>query len=123
MVGVVIVSFAAVAWSFEQEAAEANITSLGDALWWAIVTATTVGYGDRYPVTPEGRGVAVVLMLLGISLLSVVTANIAAFFLERGRDEEQSARDAQLADLQARLDRIEGLLTSGLPRFPPTDRA
>jgi voltage-gated potassium channel len=57
---------AAVEQGFESGAKGSNIHGYADALWWAIVTVTTVGYGDRFPVTSGGRGVAVVLMLVGI---------------------------------------------------------
>ncbi|MGQ4269491.1 potassium channel family protein [Nocardiopsis changdeensis] len=62
----------------ERGAPDANITEFGDALWWAIVTAATVGYGDFYPVTLEGRLVAVVLMIMGVGLMGVVTAAVAS---------------------------------------------
>jgi voltage-gated potassium channel len=74
----------------EQEAPGANITTFGDALWWAVATATTVGYGDAYPVTTTGRLVAVALMLVGIALVGGVTAAIATWFvadLERGGEK------------------------------------
>ncbi len=67
----------------ERSAPEANITSFGDALWWSATTVTTVGYGDRFPVTTEGRLVAVVLMLLGIAVVSSVTAAVASWFLSQ----------------------------------------
>lgn len=72
----------------ERDAAGANITSFGDALWWAVTTITTVGYGDTYPVTVEGRLIATVMMLLGIALVGVVTAGIATTaltYLQRDR--------------------------------------
>ncbi|WP_300678788.1 potassium channel family protein [Nocardioides sp.] len=65
----------------ERDAHGANITTFGDALWWAVSTVTTVGYGDRYPVTTEGRCVAFALMLVGISVVGVVTASVAAWLL------------------------------------------
>lgn len=67
----------------ERDAPEANITTFGDALWWASTTVTTVGYGDRFPVTGEGRLVAVVLMVLGIGLVGAVTAAVATWILGR----------------------------------------
>lgn len=67
----------------EQDAAGANITSFGDALWWACETATTVGYGDHYPVTGEGRLIAVALMLVGISMVGAVTAAVAAWMVKQ----------------------------------------
>ncbi|UNX54051.1 potassium channel family protein [Georgenia sp. TF02-10] len=56
----------------ERSAREANISGFGDGLWWAITTVTTVGYGDRYPVTTTGRFVALALMIGGVALLGVV---------------------------------------------------
>lgn len=70
----------------------------------AVVTSTTVGYGDHFPVTAEGRAVAVVLMLVGIAVFGVVTANIAAYFAEEANDDTE--------ELKTRLARIEELLTA-----------
>lgn len=65
----------------ERDIEGSNIKNFGDGLWWSITTITTVGYGDRFPVTTEGRILAVALMLVGISLLGTITANIAAWFV------------------------------------------
>lgn len=89
----------------ERDADGANIRTFGDAVWWAGTTITTVGYGDRYPVTATGRMVAFALMLMGISLLGVITAAVAAWFVENigsGRAREQALRD-EVADLRAQL--------------------
>ncbi len=79
----------------EQEAAGANITSFGDAVWWACTTVTTVGYGDRFPVTFEGRAVAVVLMVVGIGLVGSVTASVASWMLARIEEERRPGRDRE----------------------------
>jgi voltage-gated potassium channel len=65
----------------ERYAPHATITSFGNAVWWTIVTVFTVGYGDLAPVTVEGRAIAVVMMLSGVALISVVTVNLATYFL------------------------------------------
>ena len=64
-----------------------NIKNFGDGLWWAITTVTTVGYGDRFPVTSTGRVLAVCLMLVGISLMGVITASVAAWFVKMSQDD------------------------------------
>ena len=63
-----------------------NIKSFADGLWWAITTVTTVGYGDRYPTTTEGRLLAVMLMFMGISLVGVITASVASWFVKMSQD-------------------------------------
>ncbi|MGB3771968.1 MAG: ion channel [Rhodococcus sp. (in: high G+C Gram-positive bacteria)] len=72
----------------ERYAPDAQITSFGESIWWAIATITTVGYGDTYPVTTTGRAIAVVLMLGGISLLGTVTATIASWIVQRVSDDD-----------------------------------
>lgn len=79
-----------------------------DGLWWAIVTVTTVGYGDVFPVTPAGRFAAALLMLLGISLVSFITASVAAHFVED--EDEGPDLEQELARLHQRLDSMEALL-------------
>jgi voltage-gated potassium channel len=109
VLGTIVVS-GLVAWAFERSEPAHGIATPFDGVWWALVTATTVGYGDMVPVSPEGRGIAVLLMLVGIALLSVVTANIAAFFVEEGDDgraQLQSSVDA----LHERIGHLEDLLT------------
>src|SRR5208282_3565148 len=71
---------------FEENARGSNIHNYSDALWWAIVTVTTVGYGDRFPVTEGGRAVAVILMLVGIGLIGVLTDTVASVFIKEHTD-------------------------------------
>jgi len=80
----------------EQDAADANITTFGDALWWSATTVTTVGYGDRYPVTTEGRFVAVALMLVGIAAVGAVIASITAWVV--AQVEVTPAREATASE-------------------------
>jgi voltage-gated potassium channel len=96
-VTIVVVS-AALMFRVERTAKGSNITSLEDALWWAVVTVTTVGYGDKYPVTSEGRGIATFLMFSGIGITGFLTAVLTAFFLGSGEQE---------GEIVARLSRIE----------------
>lgn len=82
--------------SVERDAPNGNIKTLGDAVWWAFTTMTTVGYGDHAPTTGLGRVVAVGLMLSGIALLGVVTAKIAAWFIARfDRDDVAERRQTE----------------------------
>lgn len=67
-----------------------NIHNAGDALWWAFVTITTVGYGDFYPVTYEGRIVAAVLMTAGVGLFGTFTGFVASWFLEEDSDKQDA---------------------------------
>lgn len=113
----------------------ANIQTAGDALWWAYVTVATVGYGDRYPVTPDGRIVGILLMTAGVGLFSVLTSYLADWFrrprkpvqrimlhagetprsdarsgleeIQRLLDEHQAQHQQTMAELQARLDEIK----------------
>lgn len=71
----------------ERTVEASNIKNFGDGLWWAITTVTTVGYGDRYPTTVEGKVLAVGLMIVGISLMGVITASVAAWFVKMGQGE------------------------------------
>ena len=79
----------------EQSAPDAKIVTFGDALWWAMTTITTVGYGDMFPVTPIGRMVAAALMMSGIAVLGVVTASIASWLVQRVEDTAEAVSDAE----------------------------
>ncbi len=86
--------------SVERDSPDGNIKTLGDAVWWSFTTMTTVGYGDHAPTTGLGRVLAVGLMLSGIALLGVVTANIAAWFIARFEKDNLEER-RQTAAIEA----------------------
>jgi voltage-gated potassium channel len=100
----VLFAAAGLVFAIERDVRGANIDSFGDAVWWAFVTATTVGYGDHTPVSGLGRSVAGGLVLVGVVLYSVVTAHITAYVLERSRLERESEL---LCELRAAADRLE----------------
>jgi voltage-gated potassium channel len=83
-----------------------NVHSIGDALWWAVVTATTVGYGDVSPVTWEGRLIAVGLMLVGIAVIGVFTATLASFFFDQQKADQHAEMQARLDVIEAKLDAL-----------------
>jgi voltage-gated potassium channel len=104
--------------------------TLGDGLWWALVTIATVGYGDIVPTTAWGRAVGSVVIVMGVTFLSILTATVTSYFVSG--DQDRRAADAQevsgsedddthelLQEILARLTSLEQALGTG----PPTDRA
>ncbi len=85
---------------------EGNITSAEDAIWWALCTVTTVGYGDLYPVTWEGRVVAFILMVTGASSFGALSGLIAGSFVQSEDDHQDELRDltAEVATLRQLLE-------------------
>jgi voltage-gated potassium channel len=93
----------------ERDAEGATITGFGDALWWSFTTVTTVGYGDRFPVTGTGRMVAIGLMLAGIALLGVVTASLASWLLDRVAEVEEESQAATRKDVRRLTEEVTAL--------------
>lgn len=84
--------------TLETASPDANIRTLGDAVWYVIVTMGAVGYGDRVAITPGGRAVAVVMMLGGMTFLSVLTATVASVLVTRRIKEERGLETLRLRD-------------------------
>ena len=107
-----------------------NFPSLGLAIWWALQTVTTVGYGDVVPTTTVGRVIGGIEMVLGISFIAFLTAGVTSTVIQRGSAEAQAAQHANdernaetildalvetrhaITELDARLDRIESKITA-----------
>lgn len=111
----------------ERPAPGANILTFGDAIWWAFVTVTTVGYGDLYPITLWGRIVAVVLMSVGIGVVGVVTATTASWFVERaatvsGNDDQEAATRGQVRALSRQLEALVTALPKDVENALPHHR-
>lgn len=128
----------AVLW-FEANAPGSNIRTGGEALWWGVVTVTTVGYGDYYPVTPGGEVVATVMIFAGVAIIAIFTAWVASTFLNPSSGSSSAAgpsdptleapsepspgtalggghhddAHAIIHDLRERLDRLEAAIGRG----------
>ena len=106
-IGIMVLEFGSLALlRLEADAPEANITSASDALWYIIVTMSTVGYGDEYPITNPGRAVGVVIIIVGVGIFGTLTGYLANLFLTPAKQEPQGAPDvrqqvAALKDLVA----------------------
>ena len=85
---VMLIIFSSIAILQVENTKEGNIKTAEDALWWAYVTITTVGYGDKFPVTTEGRIIAVVLMTAGVGLFGTFTAYASSLFVEEREKNE-----------------------------------
>lgn len=99
----------------ERAAPYAYIRNFGDAVWWAVTTITTVGYGEYYPVTVTGRIIAVLLMIGGISLIGTITATVATWIVDRVAREDtahQNVTVAHIAQLQAEIAELSELVAA-----------
>jgi voltage-gated potassium channel len=116
-ISLVVVIFAAIAVLQFETLPDSNIKTAGDAFWWAFVTVTTVGYGDKFPLTPEGRIVACILMAVGVGLFGTFTGFIASLFVEPELRQDESAHervlreirtlDSKISSLEAKLDELK----------------
>jgi len=102
-----VMVFSAIAVLNVEDSPKANIKDTGDAFWWAFVTMTTVGYGDKYPVTTEGRIIACVLMTAGAGLFATLTGLIASMFLQsKGNESELRELTQEVRMLAQKIESI-----------------
>lgn len=100
-----LVAFSSVSILICERHGEANIKSAEDAVWWSVSTFTTVGYGDKYPVTTEGRVLGMILMIAGVGMFGGISGLAASFFLG-GQDR----KSAETMEILARLDQLHAKL-------------
>ncbi len=100
---IALVVFSAIAILHFEQDPQSNILSAGDALWWAMTTVTTVGYGDLYPITTEGRAVAVILMTAGVGLFATLSGALAAWFLRPAQSHDSDALHEDIRALREEL--------------------
>ncbi len=88
IIAVLMILFSSIAILQVEDDPNSNIKTAEDAIWWAYVTITTVGYGDKFPVTTEGRIIAALLMTIGVGLFGTFTAYLASWFIGEGKKEQ-----------------------------------
>lgn len=115
----VLVTFSAAAVLALEVEAESNIRTPFDALWWAVSTMTTVGYGDKYPVTTEGKVVAMVLMIAGVGLFGVLTGLFARLFVGPDLKREDTDIEALTTEIRLLRERVEGIQQQQQRDFSP----
>ena len=107
-VAFVMVVFAAITILQFETLPESNIKNAGDAFWWAFATITTVGYGDKFPITTEGRIIACILMSVGVGLFGTLTGFVATMLVKPSTDEEK----ADVTDLAVEVRKLREQVAS-----------
>jgi voltage-gated potassium channel len=106
LISLLLVVFGSIAMLQFERVEGANIVTAADAVWWSVVTLTTVGYGDRYPVSGEGRIIATLLMTAGVGLFGTFSGFVASWFLK----SEERAQDSELQQVRVELVAIRAIL-------------
>jgi voltage-gated potassium channel len=107
LLALLLIVFCSVAVLHFETMPESNIRTAEDAVWWSVATVTTVGYGDRFPVTSEGRLVAAILMCAGVGLFGTFSGFLAAWFLdEKGSSDDIRQLRIEIAALRAAIEQV-----------------
>jgi len=104
LISFLLLVFSSIAMMSFEDDPNSNIKSPMDAIWWGFATITTVGYGDKFPVTVEGRIVAIILMIAGVGLFGTFTAYVATLFME----PEQKKEESEIALLRKEITILSG---------------
>jgi voltage-gated potassium channel len=92
IIAVLMIIFSSIAILQVEDDSNSNIKTAEDAIWWAYVTITTVGYGDKFPVTTEGRIIAALLMTIGVGLFGTFTAYLSSWFVGETKKEDDNEK-------------------------------
>jgi voltage-gated potassium channel len=111
LIGVLVLEFGSLGMlRLEHSQPGANITTAADALWYTIVTMSTVGYGDAYPVGTPGRALRVSIIVVGVGIFGTLTGWLANFFLTPHRAQPESSVPPTLHEAQQRIDQLSELI-------------
>jgi voltage-gated potassium channel len=112
LIALLLVVFSSVAMLHFETDPASNIKTAEDAIWWSLTTITTVGYGDRYPTTSEGRFIAAILMCAGVGLFGILSGFLASWFLESG----DKSGNAEIEALRQEVVSLREAITQGSTR-------
>ncbi len=122
LISFLVVSFSSVGILLCERDPAANINTAEDAIWWSLTTITTVGYGDKFPVTTSGRAVAASVMVIGVGLFGTLSGLIASLFLGKTENKIETDETAILNELRALRAEVAELRTEkGATGFPARD--
>ena len=91
---------------FEHNTIGSNITTFGDALWWSVITLTTIAYGDKYPITTAGKIFAVIVVIFGIGTFSILVSKISALFISEEKEEQIDEIKKDIEEIDHKIDLI-----------------
>jgi voltage-gated potassium channel len=89
IISILVIIFSSISILIVENSPQSNIKTAEDAVWWTMTTVTTVGYGDKYPVTTEGRAIGIFVMLAGVGLIGTYTGFIASLFVGEDKEKKQ----------------------------------
>lgn len=121
LISFLVVSFSSVGILICERTSDANIRTAEDAVWWSLTTITTVGYGDKFPVTTAGRVVAASVMVIGVGLFGTLSGLVASLFLGKTEDKISADETAILTELRTLRAEVAALRAEkNLPPTPPS---
>jgi voltage-gated potassium channel len=110
LVALLLTVFCSIAILHFENDSNGNIKTAEDAIWWAFVTITTVGYGDRFPVTSEGRIIAAVLMSAGVGMFGTFSGYVAAWFIRPASPVEEPREKSEITELRESIETLKTLV-------------